>query len=100
MLKAALARLDISWKVLRERYPDLALLLQTTIRSRQQQHRAAYRAAQLAQIDAAADRLHARGVRLSQRAILLEAGLSLHSGAVPSLRQRLQHWVGDFPWNE
>jgi transposase-like protein/DNA-binding XRE family transcriptional regulator len=100
MLKAALARLDISWKVLRERYPDLALLLQTTIRSRQQQHCAACRAAQLAQIDAAAERLHARSVRLSQRAILLEAGLSLHSGAVPSLRQRLQHWVGDFPWNE
>lgn len=100
MLKAALAQLGISWKVLRERYPDLALLLQTTVRSRQQQQRAARQAAQLAQIDAAADRLHARGVRLSQRAILLEAGLSLHSGVNPILRQRLQHWVGDFPWNE
>jgi len=100
MLKAALAQLGISWKVLRERYPDLALLLQTTVRSRQQQQRAARLAAQLAQIDAAADRRPARGVRLSQRAILMEAGLSLHSGVNPILRQRLQHWVGDFPWNE
>jgi transposase-like protein len=99
MLKTALMHLGISWKVLRERYPALALLLQTTVRSRQQQQRAARLTAQVAQIDAAADRLHARGVRLSQRAILLEAGLSLHSGVNLILRQRLQHWVGDFPWN-
>lgn len=100
MLKTALGELGITWKVLRERYPDLALLLQTTVRSCQQQQRAARLTAQLAEIDAAADRLHARGVRLSQRAILLEAGLSLHSGVNLMLRQRLQHWVGDFPWNE
>jgi methylphosphotriester-DNA--protein-cysteine methyltransferase len=100
MLKTALAELGISWKVLRDCYPDLARLLQTTIRACQQQQRAARLAAQLAQIDAAADRLHTRGVRLSQRAILLEAEMSLHSGANMILRQRLQHWVGDFPWNE
>ncbi len=100
MLKTALAHLGISWKVLRERYPDLALLLQTTIRSCQQQQRTARLNAQVAQIDAAADRLHTHGLRLSQRAILLEAGLSLHSGVNLILRQRLQHWVGDFPWNE
>jgi len=99
-LEEALAQLAISSKVLRERYPDLAVLLQSTVRSRQQQQRDACRAAQLAQIDAAAGRLHARGVRLNQRAILSEAGLSLHSGATLILHQRLQQWVGDFPWNE
>jgi DNA-binding CsgD family transcriptional regulator len=98
-LAAALVQLDISWKVLRESYPDLAELLQTAVRSHQQQQRDACRAAQLAQIDTAAGQLHARGVHVSQRAILREAGLSLYSGATPILRQRLQQWVGDFPWN-
>jgi hypothetical protein len=91
------------WRVLPVRPAPAAVL------AAQQQQQAGLRflldpetalAAQLAQIDAAADRLHARGVRLSQRAILLEAGLSLHSGVNLILRQRLQHWVGDFPWNE
>ena len=99
-LEAALAQFDITWKVLGDRYPDLAVMLQTAVRSRQQHQRAAIREAQLAHIDAAAGRLHARGIRLSQRAILSEAGLSRYSGATPILRQRLQQWVGDFPWNE
>jgi hypothetical protein len=99
-LKAALAQLHIGWKALRERYPDLALLLQTTVRSYQQQHRAACRAAQLAQIDAAAQRLHAQGNRLTQKAILREAGLSERLVQASVVRLRLQHWVGDFPWNE
>ncbi len=100
MVKTALAHLGISWKVLRKRYPDLALLLQTSVRSHQQQQRAARQAAQLAQIDAAADRLHTQGNRLTQKAILREAGLSERLGQASIVRLRLQHWVGDFAWNE
>lgn len=100
MLKTALTQLGISWKVLRERYPDLARLLQTTVRACQQQQRAARLAAQLAHIDAAAQRLHAQGNRLTQKAILREAGLSERLGQASVVRLRLQHWVGDFPWNE
>jgi DNA-binding XRE family transcriptional regulator/transposase-like protein len=99
-LAESLAQLGITWKVLRDTYPDLAMLLQQTVRSAQQQCREAYRAEQLAQIDAAARRLHEQGVRLTQKAILVEAGLSIRLGQASVVRQRLQHWVGDFPWNE
>lgn len=95
-----LEEVGFTWVNLRNHYPDLAAQLHAAVEEHQQCHREARRAEQLAQIDAAAKRLSGRGVRLTQKAILAEAGLSGRLGQASVLRQRLQHWVGDFPWNE
>jgi len=39
-----------------------------------------------------------RGLRLTHKAILREAGLSEHSTNTPAILQHLQRWAGSFPW--
>lgn len=95
-----LQEVGCTWRVLRTHYPDLAAQLHTAVEEHQRCAREARRAEQLAQIDAAAQRLSAQGVRLTQKAILREAGMEGRPAQGNVLRQRLQHWVGDFPWNE
>lgn len=95
-----LAEVGFTWVNLRNHYPELAAQLHAAVEEHQQGYRAARRAEQLAQIDAAAQRLSARGVRLTQKAILREAGIEGRPAQGNVIRQRLQHWVGDFPWNE
>lgn len=95
-----LAEVGFTWVNLRNHYPELAAQLHAVVEAHQQGYRAAHRAEQLAQIDAAAQRLSGRGVRLTQKAILREAGIEGRPVQGNVLRQRLQHWVGDFPWNE
>jgi len=89
-----------SKKYLQANYPDLAAHAQQAVQAHQRHEREARRAEQLAQIDAAARRLSARGIRLTQKTILAEADMSPHSDKAPVLQQRLQQWVGNFPWNE
>lgn len=97
-LKAFLEQLGLAWKCLHDRYPDLAAQVQQALQEHERHFKAKQLATRLALIDAAVGRMVERGMRLTHKAILREAGLSEHLVNTPAILQHLQRWAGSFPW--
>ena len=92
-----LERTDLTYKRISSRYPELHAMIRDAVEDHQARMRIIRAETRCAQIDAAATRLVAQGSRLTQAAILREAGL--HRCGVrfePIADELLRKWVSDF----
>jgi len=86
----------LTYSKLRENFPELLLILHQALVEHRSWLQALQLKTQIEQIDAAASRLTANGVRLNYKVILQEAGLSSHSSNLPPIRDALLRWMGVF----
>jgi len=86
----------LTYTKLRKAFPELLPLLHEALVEHRARLRTLRLQAQIEQIDAAASRLIAQGVRLNYKVILREAGLSDHNPNSPAIRDILVRWTGNF----
>ncbi|MBA3469423.1 MAG: TniQ family protein [Herpetosiphonaceae bacterium] len=97
-MAAFLEEAGVNWGYLRDTYPDLATAAQQAVKTHQHRMKARQREADIAAIDAGAQRLVAQGARLTRTAILAEAGMSQWTCKPDAIRDRIRQWIGSFPW--
>jgi hypothetical protein len=85
----------ISSATLRENYPALHSEVHQAIQEQRERLKALHLKKQIEQIDRAANLLVAKGVRLTYRTILQEAGLSRYANHAAPIRDALAHWISN-----
>jgi hypothetical protein len=94
-------QLAVSYGYLQDYHPELLTMIRQASSEQLARIRAAHIQTISAQINEAASRLAARGIRLNYQAILKESGLSRYKAQCdPIVHDVLQQWVGSFSPND